>query len=249
MKYLILLSLTFILFSCGSKKEEELTAQQIIDKAIEQAGGGLYSCSQIDFVFRDRKYSLDYQDNRRVLSRTFQIDSAIITDIRRHNAFERIIGDQQVVVPDSMARKYANSINSVHYFAYLPYGLNDPAVKKKLLGQREIKGRKYYVIEVTFQQEDGGDDYEDVYVYWFNTQSFRPDYLAYEFHVDGGGMRFREAYNERFIEGIRFVDYSNYKPLEQVSIYDIDRLYAENRLELLSKIELQDIQVNVDNCN
>ena len=62
-------------------------------------------------------------------------------------------------------------------------------------------------------------------------------------------MRFREAYNERFIEGIRFVDYSNYKPMEEVSIYEIDKLYVDNRLELLSRIELQNIQVNVDNCN
>ena len=29
---------------------------------------------------------------------------------------------------------------------------------------------------------------------------------------DGIGLRFREAFNERYINGIRFVDYNNYKP-------------------------------------
>ena len=249
MRVLIPLVIISIMISCQNKKSNELSAQQIIDRAIEKAGGDLYGCSEIDFVFRDRQYSLDYENKRKVLRRRFEVDSGLVTDTRWHDDFERKIGEMAVSVPDSMARKYANSINSVHYFAYLPYGLNDPAVNKKLLGQRAVKGKEYYVVEVTFNQEDGGDDYEDIYVYWFDKNSFKPDYLAYEFHVDGGGMRFREAYNERFIEGIRFVDYSNYKPVEKVSIYDIDQLYAENRLELLSRIELQDIRVNVDNCN
>ena len=249
MRIIIPIIFCSILISCNNKKSQELSAQQVIDRAIEQAGGYLYGCSEIDFVFRDRQYSLDYEDDRKVLRRRFEVDSGFVTDTRRHNDFERKIGEIAVQVPDSMARKYSNSINSVHYFAYLPYGLNDPAVNKKLLGQRMVKGKEYYVVEVTFDQEDGGDDYEDIYVYWFDNKTFKPDYLAYEFHVDGGGMRFREAYNERFIEGIRFVDYSNYKPVEEVSIYDIDRLFAENRLELLSRIELQDISVNVDNCN
>ena len=244
----IIFAIVFLI-SCEEKKEEKLSAQQIIDVAIERAGGKLYGCSQIDFVFRDREYSLDYEENRRVLMRTFKVDSATVTDIRKYNDFERRIENEPVIVADSMARKYANSINSVHYFAYLPYGLNDPAVNKRLLEERSLKGQQYYVVEITFDQEDGGDDFEDVYVYWINKKSFKPDYLAYEFHVDGGGMRFREAFNERFIEGIRFVDYSNYKPRESVSIYNIDKHYTENKLELLSRIELQNIRVNVDNCN
>lgn len=249
MRLILLTGFLFIAISCQDKKPKELTAQQIIDRAIDEAGGYLYGCSEIDFVFRDRQYSLEYENNKKVLRRSFEVDSGLVTDTRRNGSFERRIGENTIAVPDSMARKYANSINSVHYFAYLPYGLNDPAVNKNLLGQRKIKGKEYYVVEVTFDQEGGGDDYEDVYVYWIDKKSFKPEYLAYEFHVDGGGMRFREAYNERFIEGIRFVDYSNYKPVEEVSIYDIDKLYAENRLELLSRIELQEIQVNADNCN
>ena len=249
MKSILSIFLFLCLLGCKQDASKDLTAQQIIDKAIERAGGDLYTCSNIDFMFRDRMYSLEYDDNMKVLKRIFDADSSTVIDIRTNKGFERIVGDQVVQVADTMARKYANSINSVHYFAYLPYGLNDPAVNKKLLDERTVKGQHYYTIQITFDQEDGGDDFEDVYVYWINKESFTPDYLAYEFHVDGGGMRFREAYNERFIEGIRFVDYSNYKPVDKASLYQLDELFAANKLELLSKIELEDIRVNADNCN
>ena len=112
---------------------------------------------------------------------------------------------------DSIANVYANSVNSVHYFANLPYGLNDPAVNKEFLGEVAIKDKEYYKIKVTFDQKGGGKDYEDIYLYWFNKETFKPDYLAYKFYVDGGGIRFRVAYNERYLGGIRFVDYENYE--------------------------------------
>jgi len=76
----------------------------------------------------------------------------------------------------------------------------------------------YYKLKVTFDQDGGGDDFDDTYVYFFNKATFKPDYLAYDFHVNGGGMRFREAYNERYVNGIRFVDYNNMKPIDENSI-------------------------------
>ncbi|MEN8790103.1 MAG: DUF6503 family protein [Flavobacteriaceae bacterium] len=249
MRLILLLGIGLVLLACKEKATERLTAQQIIDRAIDRAGGDLYGCSHIDFVFRDRLYSLEYEDRRKILKRSFELDSSRVVDIKRNDSFERTIDNRTVSVPDTTARKFSNSINSVHYFAYLPYGLNDQAVNKKLLGERKIKGEEYYVIEITFDQVGGGDDFDDIYIYWIHKQHFTPNYLAYEFHVNGGGMRFREALNERYVEGIRFVDYSNYKPKEIASIYEIDRLYQQDKLALLSTIELEEIRVNVDNCN
>jgi len=149
-----------------------------------------------------------------------------------------------------MANKYANSVNSVHYFVALPNGLNDPAVQKELLGEVTVKEKQYHKIKVTFDQNGGGDDFDDIYIYWFNKETWKPDYLAYEFHVDGGGMRFREAFNERYVNGIRFVDYNNYKTKDmETSILKIDSLFEAGSLELLSKIELKNIQVNLGNYN
>ena len=58
-------------------------------------------------------------------------------------------------------------------------------------------------------------------------------------------MRFREAYNERFIEGIRFVDYNNYKSSDGLmALIDLGKIFEKNKLNLLSKIELKNIVVN-----
>jgi len=58
-------------------------------------------------------------------------------------------------------------------------------------------------------------------------------------------MRFREAYNERYVKGIRFVDYNNYKPYNNnEKLLDLDRLFENNELKLLSKIETEKVEVN-----
>jgi len=244
MKKLILFFLLLPILSCQEAKEP-LSAQQIIDKSIEASGGINYKEAQVSFEFRDKKYASTNTAGTVVMERISNMDSVVIRDVKEKNDFKRFINDSLIAVPDSLARRYMNSINSVHYFSRLPYGLNDGAVKKELLEEVIIKGTPYYKVKVTFDQQGGGDDFEDIYLYWFNQETFLPDFLAYEFHVDGGGVRFRRAYNERFISGIRFVDYENYKGSPKAfDFFKIDSVFAASGLELLSKIELEHIGVN-----
>jgi hypothetical protein len=249
MKKIIGIFLILILFSC--KENEDLpTAQAIVDKSIEVSGGELYDKSQISFDFRDRYYSSEPIGKQKILRRRTKNDTLDFLDVKSPRKFERYSSGSLVYLPDSTANTLANAVNSVHYFAYLPYGLNDAAVNKELLGKVKIKEEEYYKVMVTFDQEGGGDDFDDVYVYWFNTQSYKPDYLAYEFHVNGGGQRFREAFNERVVGGIRFVDYKNYKSNDlDVPIFKIDSLFEANKLELLSEIKLENITVSQGNYN
>ena len=247
---LLIICITTLLLSCNEQDKKVLTAQQIVDRSIVICGGERFPTSDISFEFRQRKYVKEYRGGQKTLKRIFRNDSLPIVDVKTSSGFERYVDGTLVKIPDSLAHAYANSINSVHYFAYLPYGLNDPAVQKEYLGRIGIHDQEYYKIKVTFDQENGGDDFDDVYIYWFNTKTLKPDYLAYEFHVDGGGLRFREAYNKRYINGIRFVDYKNYKPkANSRSIYKIDKLYMQGELELLSTIDLKQIEVNRDSYN
>src|SRR5690606_13025286 len=71
---------------------------------------------------------------------------------------------------------FSRSVNSVAYFAFLPYSLNDAAAVKTYLGETEIKGKKYHQIKVTFEQQGGGDHYEDEFLYWFGKEDFLMDY-------------------------------------------------------------------------
>ncbi len=229
---------------------ETPSAQEIVDRAIEVSGGELIPKSKIEFSFRDRLYSLDHGKKGRILSRLTRTDSGEILDKKLPGGFERYYKDSLLSIPDSMARKYANSINSVHYFTYLPYGLNDAAVRKQYLGSTLLNGKYYHKIQITFDQADGGEDFEDIFVYWFNQASGNPDYLAYEYHTEGGGMRFRAAQNHRRIGGIQFVDYENYKPKDEGALLQsLDSLYLAGALELLSKIEIADIKVSPGSYN
>ncbi len=248
MRQYLLLAIMVTALGCRNEPKQPV-AQEIVDKAIEVAGGSRYASSSFSFDFRDRKYILE-RGKEKVLKRITTTDSSEITDIKERRNFRRLINGEEVQVIDSMARKYANSVNSVHYFAYLPYGLNDPAVNKKYLGEEELKGQTYHKVQVTFDQQGGGDDFEDTYIYWFNKQTHKPDYLAYDYHTDGGGMRFREAFNERYIEGVRFVDYNNYEPVSiDIPLETIGKLFEEDKLELLSKVELDNVMVSPGSYN
>lgn len=236
---LSLLLLAFLILSC-SKTESEFTAQQIIDKSIKASGADKVSQSKIAFTFRDKGYLATRNNGQIEFIRSF--DS--IKDVLSNTGFMRFIHGEQVVLTDSVANNTKNSVNSVHYFSVLPFGLNDAAVQKKILPSVVIKGQTYYKIEVRFSEEGGGEDFEDVFVYWVHQKSFLIHYLAYEFHTNGGGFRFREVTSEEIIAGIRFVNYANYKPNKQITdVKIIDSLFIAGNLNKVSDIILKNIQV------
>lgn len=219
------------------------TAQSIIDNAISRIGAAHFNHKKITFEFRGKTYSSCRDDGMYTLIRKSN-DTAEILDILSNSGFKRMVNGKQVTLTDTTATKFANSTNSVHYFAYLPYGLTGSAVNKELLGEVKINNRTYYKIKVWFDQQGGGADYEDVFLYWVDKKTFQVDYLAYEFHVNGGGMRFREAYNRREVNGIQFVDYYNYAPKDTTaSLLELDSLFQNDALKLLSKIELENLTV------
>ena len=85
-------------------------------------------------------------------------------------------------------------------------------------------------------------------MYWVHSENYTVDYLAYSYATDGGGIRFREAYNPRKVNGIRFVDYRNYKPNTlTVALEDLDDWFQADSLQLLSTIENTSISVDLLN--
>jgi len=252
MKALItLFSILLFIMSCVDNKEvktknQELTAQAIIDKAIDISCQGNCDQAIIEFTFRDRVYKSKRSQGDYLLER-FKMDSLKEThDVLSNSGLKRFINDSLVIVPDSLVINISDGVNSVHYFAQLPYGLNSGAVHKKLLGEDTINGKAYYEVEVTFSEEGGGTDFDDRFVYWIHKVDFTVDFLAYRYATNGGGIRFREAYNVRTIEGIRFVDYNNYKPEAlKINLEDLDKLFVKEELKLLSKIVTEDVTVEI----
>lgn len=247
MKYLSVFAILIFCLACSSGSEE-LTADEIVKNAIAHAGGDKYDHAKIHFQFRDMEYASSRDGGKYVYQR-FQKDSLdnLITDELSNEGFRRMINDSVVPLSDSLKKVYSNSVNSVHYFVQLPYGLDAAAANKKLLGKDTIKGKEYYEIQVSFDAEGGGTDHEDEYVYWIDTQHYEVDYLAYNYEVNGGGVRFRKAYNPRTVGGIRFVDYENYKYDDlAVKLSKLDSLFTAGKLQKVSTIQTEAIEVTLD---
>jgi hypothetical protein len=223
-----------------------MDADDIIDKAIGVSGVKKLDNSVITFDFRDKHYEAGRYGGKFVLKRQFMDETDTIVDYLSNKNFERRVNGTLVDVQDSLVSLYSASVNSVHYFSVLPYGLDGKAVNKKYISDIEINGNKYHKIKVTFNKDGGGEDFEDVFIYWVNIETSKIDYLAYSYNEDDGiGLRFREAYKERYIMGVRFVDYNNYKPAKSdAELENLDKLFVENQLELLSKIELENVKFN-----
>ena len=245
MKYLFIL-----LFACLTSNQfsdNELTAQEIIDQTMVASGADKVANSQISFKFRDKKYFAIRKNGLFKLARrqknTF---SDIEEDVITNDGYSRSLNGHEIPVKKTAAKINENAVNSVHYFSVLPYGLNDKAVRKKLLPSTTIKGKEYYKVEVTFSENGGGEDFEDVFIYWIGKKDFLIDYLAYAFHTNGGGKRFRVLKEQCNVNGIRFVDYHNYKPEStSISLNDIDKAFENNQLKKVSEIVLENIEVEI----
>lgn len=239
----IILTTTLFIFSCKQRNTPD--AATIVNKSIEVSGGHLFDNLTIEFDFRDKHYKAIRNNGKFQYERVFSDSLGIIKDVLYNKGFQRYINEIPVEVSDNKSKEYSSSVNSVHYFSVLPYGLNAPAVNKFYLGNVDVKGENYHKLKVTFNEKGGGEDFDDVFVYWIHTETNKVEYLAYSYsEEDGIGFRFREAYNERNINTLRFVDYNNYKPkTKNVTLENLDNLFEKGDLDFLSKIVLENVTV------
>jgi hypothetical protein len=241
-KYLISLLLLGVI-SCGEK--EQISASGLIEKTINAHGWQGEKPAAIAFDFRDHHYEILRGKEGVTYSRLGIKEGDTILDTwKNFRNFERFVNQKPVVVSDSMRLLYEASINSVAYFAQLPLGLSDTAVLPKYTGETLIKGVSYHSLQVAFKKEGGGTDFEDLFYYWIHPQHFTIDFMAYSYHTNEGGTRFRVANNTQRIGGILFQDYDNYRPEHQSTPLDsLPYLWEMQQLSLLSKIQNLNIRV------
>ena len=153
MKRILIILIITSVFGCAEKMKSFPDPQMIVDKSIEASGGDLYRSSNIIFTFRDREYRRYRKAGQQVLMRLTETDTARIEDLLTGSSFERRIDGEIQSLPDSTSLSLAEAVNSVHYFAYLPKGLNDAAVNKTYLGLEKVRDSDYHKIQVTFDQE------------------------------------------------------------------------------------------------
>lgn len=199
--------------------------------------------SIVDFDFRNRHFKIERRGGVFTYERSYRDDQGrLVQEFLKNEGVSRVIDGQPVSLSERDQDALPGSINSVVYFAMLPFNLTDPAVRPEYLGVVKIKGQDYYKLKVTFQQEGGGSDFEDTYIYWIHKEKLTIDYLAYNYQVNGGGARFREAINVRTINDVRFADYINYEPTtETLDVANFDRMFIRGELKELSRILTENV--------
>jgi hypothetical protein len=193
------------------------------------------------FTFRDKKYTFHNTKEGYTYTVTSQKDDQVIKDILENGKLTRTVNGEKTELSPKDIVKYTEALNSVVYFATLPHKLKDAAVNKTYEGRTSIKDQDYDVLAVTFNQEGGGTDHDDTFMYWINTDTHTIDYLAYSYETDDGGVRFRSAYDPRTVGGIRFQNYVNYEVPIGTALNELPKLYEAGNLKELSRIETEDV--------
>jgi len=259
MKTFGLLSVLFLL-SCNTKEKKESStpllaeaktntefddkAEALLASTLEAHGGELYNTASYTFSFRDKTYSFTNNKGKAQYTSSVTKKGKEIIDVLKNSTFTRSINGKVIDLSDRDIIKYSSSLNSVIYFATLPHKLTDAAVNKSYGGTTTIHGKSYDILEISFQKEGGGKDFDDEFHYWINSETHTIDYLAYNYTVDGGGVRFRAAFNPRTIAGIRFQDYINYKAKTGTPLKDLPKYYEKKELKELSQIILENVKTN-----
>ncbi|MFY0598293.1 MAG: hypothetical protein JXR03_01395 [Cyclobacteriaceae bacterium] len=217
----------------------------LIQKSIEAHGMNSINEKKISFSFRNKDYSVSRKDGNYTYTRFFEKDSKHIQDyLYNSTELHRLIGEDTLELSEDLKGKYASSVNSVLYFFQVPYVLTDDAALTEYAGKDKVGEESYHLVKITFEKENGGNDHDDVFLYWVNDQTFLIDYFAYRYSTNRGGVRFREAYNRVKKSGITFQDYVNYKADKKTPLTKLSSLFEQGRLEKLSLIENEQINVS-----
>lgn len=244
---IISILLSFLLIGCKTTQQhpivETTKADKILAQTIEAHGGKRYDSAHYQFMFRHKIYQFKNSADGYRYTLTQIKDGATIVDVLTNNQLSRTIDGKSITLSNKQASGYGESVNSVIYFATLPHKLQDPAVNSSYKGEIKIKNQNYDILEITFNKIGGGKDHDDVFHYWINQETQLIDYLAYNYQVNGGGVRFRSAYNSRNIGGIVFQDYENYKAPVGTPLAELPVLFEQGALKKLSLIETEDVKV------
>ena len=184
-KYLFLFSI-FTVSACADKPtERQETAMEdknrpeypaLLQKALD-AHGGSAVWQQFHTLQFDLTTTLGEEKKEHQLI-DLKSRKIIITGSHYTIGFD---GEQVWVAPDKAAfpemppRFYHNL---VFYFFAMPFVLADPGINYEDLGEREIEGKRYRALKISFQQGVGDAD-DDLYIAHFNPKTFQLELLLY----------------------------------------------------------------------
>jgi hypothetical protein len=234
------------LIGCGEPGDAPRTAEDVIARARAAHGADVLDHAAVAFTFRGDRFAVERDGGRFAYAReTTDSTGAAVRDVLTNDGLTRTVAGDTVALSEREALIAEEAVNSVVYFFLLPYPLADPAVRARIVGADTLRGEPYDRVEVTFEEEGGGRDYQDVFLYWFHRNRTTMDFFAYSYEDSGGGARFRQAVNPRTVGGVRVVDHLNFEADPARPLGDLGRLWEADSLGLLSEIVHEDAEVRV----
>lgn len=247
---LLVFFIATIVAGCAAEGADK-DPQAIVDAGIAAHGGEALEHAVFSFTFRGTPFSI-MQDGGRFEYKRTTMDSLgqTIEDTVDNEGPHRLVEGEESIMDLITPRRINTDLISVAYFARLPVPLNDEAVNKRYVGSQIIRGEPYDVVEVTFDQEGGGRDYQDVFVYWFHSDRHTMDYVAYSYILgadetgpNATGIRFREAGNVRDVGGYRVQDYRNFTADAGTDLIEMGLMFEAGELRVVSDIQLEDVRL------
>ncbi len=219
----------------------------IVDRAIEYHGGDLYrhSETELDLCSKSGCFRLTahVDGDRWAYTVTGKSGDSQLRVRSSHDAVAVRRDGEEKAVAAGAEQKFRDWAMARVYFCFLPFRLNDPSVLKQDLGLVGWNGRRLHKVKVTFRagtSTDAGDQY----MYWFDPETARLEYLAYSYDDNSGGLRFRRAVRHRRIGGLLFFDQENYgADGPGLSVDAIDPAYVRDAMRHVSTVRLEGIRV------
>lgn len=244
LKRLRLSATALVLITASCQQGENAT--EMLDRAYRAHGAGALARASMSFGFRGEQYVATRDRGIFVYERLYEDSAGTVRDFINNDGSYREVNGRNVSINARTAASILGKINSVVYFASLPFPLRDPAVRSRYLGTTSLDGIAYSKIEVTFVQEGGGPDYQDRFVYWINRRTGHIEFLAYHYLTNETGSRFRRLVNPREVGGFRIVDHVNYRAVPDTIGRNVDRfdeLYENGALEVVSEVKHENVRV------
>ncbi|NND88766.1 MAG: hypothetical protein HKM28_05925 [Flavobacteriaceae bacterium] len=221
MKYPSILLLSLMFFAACST-EPQISADTILEKSIEAAGGEDFFHSTISFSIEDYEYVLKRDGYLTDFSLTREIDTTIYFSTYKGGLMHYYVNG--VEEPESMqSRKFLDArLDGFTFLSSMPHVFNENGTIVERLENVTIQQKEYYTLRITYKHQEGMEDRNIFYLY-IDPDTFYIDYVAFKLDVYQNFQNFRRNYNRRKIEGILFSDFYSFYPHDQSM--PLDSLY------------------------
>lgn len=237
---MIELTLWVALVSGTTPSADVLEGKKLLDLTLAAHGAKSLSEQCYDFVFRGNLYRMARHDGVFKYENHSRHGHAILTNKK----FIFLRDNKPLLLTPRQESQGRQGLNSVVYFASLPLPLKDPSVLAKALPSQTIRGVEFKVLDVRFEEDDGGDYPKDIFRYWIHPESGLIEYFAYRTEVGPKGrVRFRVPKQRSTVGGFVFTDWDNYGVGDaSIPLEELPKRWVSGDLPKLSEIVLDELK-------